>query len=63
MSAQPLGDGMPAIRYATPTGDPCPRTVRPDGTVAGDADCRGCGAGAGCPLCDPWDDEARLTGE
>jgi hypothetical protein len=35
--------GEAARRYATPTGEPCPRTVRVDGTVEGDGNCRGCG--------------------
>jgi hypothetical protein len=30
-------------RYLTPTGDPCPRVVRVDGTVLGSGDCLGCG--------------------
>lgn len=30
-------------RYATPTGFPCPRVVRVDGTVEGSGDCLGCG--------------------
>jgi hypothetical protein len=29
--------------YATPTGDPCPRAVRVDGTVEGSGDCGSCG--------------------
>jgi ketosteroid isomerase-like protein len=33
--------GMPR-RYATPTGDPCPRTVRRDGTIEGSGNCMGC---------------------
>ena len=43
--------------YATPTGDPCPRTLRADGTVDGDGDgaCHSCGLGAACPLFDPWE--------
>lgn len=41
--------------YETPTGDPCPRTRRADGTVEGDGGCRSCGLGAGCPLFDPWE--------
>ena len=40
--------------YATPTGAPCPRAVRADGTVDGDGACHSCGLGAGCPLHDPW---------
>ncbi len=30
-------------RYFTPTGEPCPRSVRLDGTVEGTAHCHGCG--------------------
>ena len=30
-------------RYPTPTGDPCPRQVRVDGTVDGSGACFGCG--------------------
>jgi len=30
-------------RYATPTGDPCPRTVRVDGSVVGNGECLCCG--------------------
>jgi DNA-binding helix-hairpin-helix protein with protein kinase domain len=34
----------PAVRaFLTPTGAPCPRHVRADGTVEGDADCVSCG--------------------
>jgi hypothetical protein len=29
--------------YATPTGAPCPRTVREDGSVQGSGACLGCG--------------------
>ena len=31
-------------RFGTPTGAPCPRTVRLDGAVEGSGDCHGCGA-------------------
>jgi len=31
-------------RYGTPTGAPCPRTVRVDGGVDGSGECLGCGA-------------------
>ncbi|HWL35555.1 MAG TPA: hypothetical protein VNQ77_05125 [Frankiaceae bacterium] len=41
--------------YATPTGDPCPRTLRADGAVEGDGACRSCGLGPACPLFDPWE--------
>ena len=30
-------------RYPTPTGDPCPRTVRTDGTIENDGVCQSCG--------------------
>jgi hypothetical protein len=30
-------------RYLTPTGAPCPRTVREDGSVQGSGACFGCG--------------------
>ena len=30
-------------RYATPTGGPCPRYLRVDGTVQGSGACVGCG--------------------
>jgi len=33
----------PARRYPTPTGAPCPRTVRVDGSVEGSGACLGCG--------------------
>ena len=29
--------------FATPTGRPCPRSVREDGTVEGSGDCGSCG--------------------
>ena len=32
-----------ARRWATPTGEPCPRVVRVDGTLEGTGDCVGCG--------------------
>ena len=32
-----------AARYQTPTGEPCPRAVRLDGTVEGAGACLGCG--------------------
>lgn len=31
-------------RHGTPTGEPCPRTVRVDGGIEGTGDCLGCGA-------------------
>jgi hypothetical protein len=30
-------------RWATPTGEPCPRVKRLDGTIEGSGDCVGCG--------------------
>jgi hypothetical protein len=30
-------------RYPTPTGAPCPRVIRTDGTVDGSGACLGCG--------------------
>ena len=30
-------------RYDTPTGLPCPRSLRLDGTIEGSGDCHGCG--------------------
>ena len=30
-------------RWATPTGQPCPRAVKQDGTIEGSGDCLGCG--------------------
>ncbi|MGZ6993169.1 MAG: hypothetical protein ACXVKJ_18815 [Ilumatobacteraceae bacterium] len=30
-------------RYATPTGDPCPRTIRVDGTIENGGNCQSCG--------------------
>lgn len=30
-------------RYRTPTGEPCPRTVRVDGSVEGSGECYCCG--------------------
>jgi hypothetical protein len=32
-----------ARRFATPTGQPCPRSLHVDGTVEGAGDCLGCG--------------------
>lgn len=29
--------------YATPTGDPCPRTIRVDGTIENGGNCQSCG--------------------
>jgi hypothetical protein len=50
---EPAACGVGA-RYDTPTGQPCPRSVRPDGSVAGDGACHECGLGPACPLRDPW---------
>jgi len=47
-------EALPLPRYDTATGDPCPRSVRADGTVDGDGACHSCGMGPGCPLHDPW---------
>ena len=30
--------------FLTPTGEPCPRQLRADGTVEGPGDCYGCGS-------------------
>lgn len=35
--------GTEERRWATPTGEPCPRVVRMDGTLEAGADCVGCG--------------------
>ena len=35
--------GSTEHRYATPTGQPCPRTLHVDGTVEGAGACLGCG--------------------
>lgn len=62
-----------AVRYATPTGEPCPYLRRADGTVAGDGACRGCGTcllGAGWESTDTgspdigagWDEDDRPGG-
>jgi hypothetical protein len=37
-SSEPSGQA-----YATPTGQPCPRCVRLDGTIDGSGDCVACG--------------------
>jgi hypothetical protein len=41
-------------RYDTATGQPCPRSVRADGSIEGDGACHSCGMGLACPLHDPW---------
>ena len=51
-------EALPLPRYDTATGDPCPRSVRADGTVDGDGACHSCGMGPGCPLHDPWAENA-----
>lgn len=40
--------------YDTATGQPCPRSVRADGSIEGDGACHSCGMGSACPLHDPW---------
>lgn len=41
----PTSEDVPAPRrHGTPTGAPCPRTLRVDGRVEGSGDCLGCGA-------------------
>jgi hypothetical protein len=34
---------IPGHRYPTPTGEPCPRTVRVDGTIEFGGNCQSCG--------------------
>ena len=34
---------IPGHRYATPTGEPCPRTIRVDGTIENGGNCQSCG--------------------
>ena len=34
---------IPGYRYPTPTGEPCPRTVRVDGTIEFGGNCQSCG--------------------
>ena len=48
--------GMEAseVRYDTPTGRPCPRSIRADGTVEGEGACLGCGACLEAILAPPW---------
>jgi hypothetical protein len=54
--------GPPAQRrFATPTGAPCPRTVRLDGAIDGDGACHACGMGLACPLLDPWADPSDFA--
>jgi hypothetical protein len=45
-------------RYDTPTGLPCPRLVRTDGTVVGDGPCGGCGHCLGVQG-EAWPDDRR----
>lgn len=40
---RPSEPWIPGHRYPTPTGDPCPRTVRIDGTIELGGNCQGCG--------------------
>lgn len=49
-------------RYATPTGDPCPRCLRDDGAVVGTGACTSCGCCLLFVLAD-WDQRtaARST--
>lgn len=51
--------GVGHDRYATPTGAPCPRCLRIDGTVEGSGSCTGCGTCllAGGLLDDPAPDD------
>jgi predicted enzyme related to lactoylglutathione lyase/CheY-like chemotaxis protein len=35
--------GMDRVRFATPTGEPCPRCLREDGILEGSGDCLACG--------------------
>jgi hypothetical protein len=44
--AEPATDAVSTgdtTRYRTPTGEPCPRTVRLDGSIEGSGDCCCCG--------------------
>jgi hypothetical protein len=34
---------IPGYRYPTPTGEPCPRTIRTDGTIEFGGNCQSCG--------------------
>ncbi len=34
---------IPGYRYATPTGEPCPRTIRVDGAIENGGNCQSCG--------------------
>jgi len=34
---------IPGYRYPTPTGAPCPRTIRVDGTIERGGNCQSCG--------------------
>jgi len=34
---------IPGYRYPTPTGEPCPRTIRVDGTIENGGNCQSCG--------------------
>jgi hypothetical protein len=39
----PSAARIPGHRYPTPTGEPCPRTIRVDGTIENDGNCQSCG--------------------
>jgi hypothetical protein len=39
----PSAARIEGYRYPTPTGDPCPRTVRTDGTIEHGGICQSCG--------------------
>ena len=39
----PSAPRIPGYRYGTPTGDPCPRTIRLDGTIENGGNCQSCG--------------------
>lgn len=34
---------LAGYRYPTPTGEPCPRTIRVDGTIESGGNCQSCG--------------------
>lgn len=54
---EPRTEALPRLGpYDTPTGAPCPRTIRADGGIEGDGACHACGMGLACPLLDPWAD-------
>ena len=43
IGASGASDLPSCVTYATPTGEPCPRSVRADGSLEGSADCASCG--------------------